>query len=125
VLNPKKDYQPEEVVDYEGPGFDPQWPDDIIVPVEEVDSIHDFSFVIRRYRVRPDDLLQGEEEGRYQGITENWEQILNLAQKGMQRAWKARRSRPRRTRPRGCNTSGLFPPASGSWCSNGTGAGGR
>jgi hypothetical protein len=76
------------VVDYEGPGFYPEWPDDIIVPVEEVDSIHDFSFVIRRYRVRPDDLLRGEQEGRYQGITENWEQILNLAQKGMQRAWE-------------------------------------
>lgn len=75
----------EEVVDYEGPAFEPQWPDDIIVPAEEVKSIHDFSFVIRRYRVTPDQLLAGEEQGRYQNITKNWTKILNMAQRGQQR----------------------------------------
>jgi hypothetical protein len=74
-----------EVVDYEGPAFEPQWPDDVIVPCEEVNSIHDFSFVIRKYRVTPDQLLQGEEEGRYQGITKNWETIVNAARHGLQR----------------------------------------
>jgi len=88
VLNPQRDYQPEEVVDYEGPEFEPLWPDDWIVPVEEVKSLHEFSFVIRRYRTTPDKLLKGEEDGRYQGITKNWDQILALAQRGMQRAWE-------------------------------------
>jgi hypothetical protein len=74
-----------EIVDYEGPGFEPLWPDDIIVPAEEVRTIHDFSYVIRRVRVTPDDLLRGEREGRYQNIKKNWTTILNLAQHGTQR----------------------------------------
>lgn len=80
VLNPKNGYKPEEIVDFEGPDFKPLWPDDIIVPCEEVATIHDFSFVIRKYRPTPDQLLQGEKEGRYQGITKNWEKIVQMAQ---------------------------------------------
>lgn len=80
--------QGKEVVDYEGPEFDPMWPDDFIVPAEEVRCLHDFSFVIRRYRVTPDKLLQGEKEGRYQGITANWKTIVNLAQHGTQREFE-------------------------------------
>lgn len=57
----------EDVVDYEGPDFQPLWPDDFIVPAEEVRTLHEFSFVIRRYKVTPDDLLQGEQDGRYRG----------------------------------------------------------
>lgn len=75
----------EEVVDYEGPDFQPLWPDDFIVPAEDVENLHQFSFVIRRVRVSPDDLLKGEGVGRYQGITKNWMQIVNTAQKGMKR----------------------------------------
>jgi hypothetical protein len=75
----------ETVVDYEGPDFVPLWPDDLVVPTEEVNSIHEFSYVIRKYRVTPDQLLQGEEEGRYQGITKNWDRIVNMAQHGIQR----------------------------------------
>jgi hypothetical protein len=60
VLNPAKKYEPEEVVDYEGPDFKPLWPDDFIVPCEEVENLHQFSFVIRKYRPTPDQLLQGE-----------------------------------------------------------------
>jgi hypothetical protein len=77
-----------EVVDYEGPDFVPLWPDDWIVPCEEVKSLHEFSFVIRRYRVTPDELLKGEEEGRYQNIRKNWQQIINLAQHGIQREFE-------------------------------------
>lgn len=73
------------IVDYEGPDFAPCWPDDVIVPAEEVKTIHEFSFVIRRVRVTPDQLLQGEEEGRYQGIAKNWEKIVTHAQRGSQR----------------------------------------
>jgi hypothetical protein len=75
------------VVDYEGPDFDPLWPDDFIVPAEEVRSLHEFSHVIRRYRVTPEQLLQGEEEGRYQNITKNWKTIVALAQHGSQREY--------------------------------------
>ena len=75
----------EEVVDYEGPGFEPLWPGDVIVPAENVKTIHGFSYVIRRYRVTPDDLLAGEAKGRYQGITKNWDKILNVARHGQQR----------------------------------------
>lgn len=75
----------EDVVEYEGPDFEPLWPDDFIVPCEEVNCLHDFSFIIRKYRISPDQLLQGEEEGRYQGITENWDTILHMAQHGYQR----------------------------------------
>lgn len=85
VLNPQKHYAPETVVDYEGPDFEPQWPDDIIVPCEEVKTIHGFSFVIRKYRISPDQLLQGEQEGKYQGITKSWEKIVQFAQHGAQR----------------------------------------
>jgi len=78
----------EEVVDYEGPAFEPQWPDDIIVPAEEVQTLQEFSYVIRRVRVRPDDLLKGEAEGRYRGIKENWLRIVQFAQRGQQRAFE-------------------------------------
>lgn len=74
-----------EEVYYEGPRLVNLWPDDLIVPAEEVETIHDFSHVIRRYRATPDELLRGEESGLYQGITENWEQVVNVASDRMQR----------------------------------------
>src|SRR5215467_5980639 len=49
-----------EVTDYEGPGFFPLEPDDLVVPPERgVKSVQDFSFVIRRMRVTVDDLQRG------------------------------------------------------------------
>jgi hypothetical protein len=78
----------EEIIDYQGPGFTPLWPDDFIVPAEEVQSLHDFSFVIRRYRVRPDELLKGERLGRYQGIEANFKDIVNTSQRGLQREFE-------------------------------------
>jgi hypothetical protein len=67
-------------IDYDGPGFEPLWPDDIIVPAEDAETIHDFSFVIRRVRLTPDDLLEGERQGIYTGITEHWEEIYRAAE---------------------------------------------
>ncbi len=75
----------EPIVDYEGPGFHTLWPDEIIVPAEDVKSIHDFSFVVRAYRVTPNDMLTGEREGRYQGIRKNFTAITQLAQHGTRR----------------------------------------
>lgn len=67
-------------IDFDGPGFEPLWPDDIIVPAEDAQTIHDFSFVIRRIRLTPDELLAGEEQGIYSGVTENWEAIYRQAE---------------------------------------------
>ena len=74
-----------EVVAYEGPGFEPQYPDDIICPVEEVKTIHDFSFVCRRVRCTPEDLLQAEEEGRCFGIADDFQNIVNTSWRGENR----------------------------------------
>ena len=87
VVDPKTGEE-QTVIDYEGPDFLPLWPDDFIVPCEEVRSLHEFSYVIRRVRVTPDQLLQGEDEGRYQNIRKNWTQIINLAQHGIQREFE-------------------------------------
>lgn len=78
----------QEVCDYEGPDFVPLWPDDFIVPAEEVPSLHDFSFVIRRFRTRPQELLEGEEEGRYQGIKKNFARLVGLSQGNLRREYQ-------------------------------------
>jgi hypothetical protein len=73
-----------EVVDYDGPRFIPIWPDNIIVPAEDVQSAQDFSFLIERFRATPDDLLDG--EGKlYRGITDNWEKIIQASRNTVQR----------------------------------------
>jgi hypothetical protein len=76
----KRGSKPETITEYEGPGFYPLHPDDFVAPAEDVQSLHDFSWVIRKYRVTPSELLQGEAEGRYQGIAENWDRICSMAQ---------------------------------------------
>lgn len=76
----------EEAVHYEGPGFYPLWPDALILPDERnVQSIQDFSHVIRRYRIRPDGLLRGESAGRYFGIKDRFQEIVECARGGTQR----------------------------------------
>jgi hypothetical protein len=79
----------QEIVDYEGPDFVPLWPDDMVLPAEEHETIHEFSWVIRRYRASPEDLLDGEQEGRYfsgdGGITDSFQEILNLARQAAKR----------------------------------------
>lgn len=74
---PTKGGGEKEIVCYEGPGFFPLWADDFIVPGEDADNLHQFSFCIRRYRVTPDQLMRGEDAGRYQGISDNWEMLVN------------------------------------------------
>ena len=49
-----------EVVHYEGPGFTPLWPDDIVVPAERARTIHEFSFVVRKYNEALNPLLGGQ-----------------------------------------------------------------
>jgi hypothetical protein len=52
--------QVKRVCDYEGPGFFPMEPDDLMIPPERgVKSLQEFSHVIRRVRVTVDDLQRG------------------------------------------------------------------
>jgi len=74
-----------EEVGYEGPGFDPCWPDDVVVPAENVKNIQEFSFVLRKYRATPQDLLNGEREGRNFGVQGNFQKIVDLASEGPSR----------------------------------------
>ncbi len=75
------------VVDYDAPDFRALWPDDIVVPAEDVKTIHGFSFVLRRYKATPEDLLDG--DGKlYSGIEEDWEQIVRAARTSETRNWE-------------------------------------
>lgn len=67
---------------YDGPVFIPLWPDDVIVPAETAESIDDYSFVIRRWRARPQDLLDGERDGEFFGIQESFDEIIRHASEG-------------------------------------------
>lgn len=72
------------VCDYEGPGFFPQEPDDIMTPPERgIQSIQDFSYVIRRVPVTVDDLQHGDGT-LYQGTSdpEFVEKAINWAKTG-------------------------------------------
>jgi hypothetical protein len=73
---PMRDGSFRECCSYDGPGFEPLWPDDFIVPAEDVKNLHEFSFVMRRYRATPDQLLDGEADGRYQQIDANFAKII-------------------------------------------------
>lgn len=105
--------QGKEIVDYEGPDFVPLWPDDFIVPAEEVRTLHEFSFVIRRTRLTPDQLLDGEDEGRYQNITKNWQQILSAAQSGRQRDFDGEEIKREKDEAEGVSYEA--PQSAGEW----------
>jgi hypothetical protein len=63
---------------YDGPGFFPLLPDDVILPAEE-GSIQDVSFVVRKFRVTPQQLLEDEEKGHLVNIKSNWDKIMGYA----------------------------------------------
>lgn len=66
---------------YRGPAFYPLAPDDIIVPAAcRAETIHDFPWTIRRFRATPQQLLDGQRAGRYQGVKANWERIVDTAE---------------------------------------------
>lgn len=67
------------------PGFQPLHPDDIIVPAEDVQSIQDFSFVIHKGRLTPQQFLDEERAGRFFGVKENWDKFLNWGRGTQQR----------------------------------------
>jgi len=76
--------KPVRVCDYEGPGFFPLEPDDLMVPAERgVMSLQDFSFVIRRVPVSVDDLIRGDGT-LYQGTSDPAmvDKLIQWAQQG-------------------------------------------
>lgn len=75
-----------EVLCYDGPKIIPLWPAEIIVPAQDgVQSVDDFEWVIRRLRLTPQQLMDGERRGRYQGVTDRWEEIYSHAQQRQER----------------------------------------
>jgi hypothetical protein len=62
--------KPKRVCDYEGPGFFPLEPDDLVIPPERgVMSLQDFSHITRRCRPTIDDLVRGDGT-LYQGTSD-------------------------------------------------------
>lgn len=69
-FNTLQNGKPKRVCDYEGPGFFPMEPDDLVLPAERgITSIQEFSFCIRRYRATVDDLQRGDGT-LYQGTSD-------------------------------------------------------
>lgn len=75
----------EEATWYAGPGFFPIWPDDLVVPAADSRTIHDFPWVVRKFRATPDQLLRGERNGKYAGVKENLKQIEQWAETSEER----------------------------------------
>ena len=73
---------------YKGPGFEVLDPDDFVVPAEDAKTLHDFSWIIRRVRLTPEQLLLGEERGTYRNIKKNFAQILRIAHRANQRDYE-------------------------------------
>ena len=65
----------EEIV-YNGPELIPLWPDEIILPSGDYSSLQEAPWVMRRYLITPQELIDGEREGRYQNVRKNWDLIL-------------------------------------------------
>ncbi len=65
-------------VDYEGPGFEPLWPDDFVVPAEEVTDLHGFTFVFRRFNETSGGFFEGLADGLYQDNSEPHEDLQQL-----------------------------------------------
>ena len=71
---------------YDGPRLRPLWPSQMILPAQDdIASIDDFDWKIRRRRVTPQQLLDGERRGKYQGVRSNWNEIVNFAKQREER----------------------------------------
>ena len=75
-----------EVMYYDGPKLYPLWPSEIILPAQDgARTVGEFDWKIRRRRITPQDLLDGERRGQFQGIRDNWELIWRASQQRMER----------------------------------------
>ncbi len=65
---------------YDGPKIRALWPSQLILPTQDnVQTVTDFAWKIRRNRLTPQQLLYGEKRGRYQGIKDNYALIVGQA----------------------------------------------
>lgn len=74
-----------ETVCYDGPRLCPLWPSQIILPAQDDCNIDDFDWKIRRRRVTPQQLLDGERRGKYQGVRSNWNSIVSFSEARQER----------------------------------------
>lgn len=78
-----------ETLYYDGPRLISLWPTQLILPAQDdCNYVDDFEWKIRRHRVTPQQLLDGERHGRYQGVRDNWDQIAAFAQKSQERDYE-------------------------------------
>lgn len=76
----------EEVLSYDGPRLTALWPSEIILPAQDsVSHVSEFAFKIRRDRITPQQLLDGERRGKYQGIKENFREIAGFSEQRQER----------------------------------------
>ncbi len=65
---------------YDGPKIRALWPSQLILPTQDnIQTVTDFAWKIRRNRLTPQQLLIGEKRGRYQGIKDNYSLIVGQA----------------------------------------------
>ena len=62
---------------YDGPRYIPIWADDFIVPAEDVSTLHEFSWLIYKERLTPQQLLDGERAEQYVGVEKAFGELLN------------------------------------------------
>lgn len=75
-----------EVLAYDGPRLRALWPSQLILPAQDnIQTVDDFEWKIRRDRVTPQQLLDGERDGRYQDITKNWDAISGASSQRQER----------------------------------------
>lgn len=75
-----------EVLAYDGPRLKSLWPSQLILPAQDnVETVDDFEWKIRRNRLTPQDLLDGERRGKYAGVTDNWDAIAGAASQAQER----------------------------------------
>jgi hypothetical protein len=71
---------------YDGPRLRPLWPSQIVLPAQdEIGCIDDYEWTIRRRRVTPQQLLDGERRGRYQHVKDQWGEICSFAKQRQER----------------------------------------
>lgn len=82
----QEDGTDKEKLCYDGPRLRPLWPSQVILPAQDdITSIDDFEWKIRRRRVTPQQLLDGERRGRYQGVENRWTDICSYSQQRQER----------------------------------------
>lgn len=75
-----------ERICYDGPRLSALWPSQIVTPAQDDVSCADqFDWIVRRRRLTPQRMLDGERRGHYFGIRENWNTITAFAHSRQER----------------------------------------